>query len=281
MNKKRLLFEGIAIFLALLYYVIFIEIPEIKQSMGSSDHFINTSKYSYGFEVEIDHNTHFMYLFNKKNVVYHIFFLNSTSVSLYNQDIENLDYLEAFQKTIKILKEYGYLTSNSSIVLIKYGNVSNTVLSSFKKKLSSNNLVEEKNSNLKELALRQGIYEKEKTSILKNISIQSFEIAKEYEEYYLNFYKNQINSLHSYVFQKLEEYVSFYQIDSIDKENVSYKIETIPIQWKDSILYPSPNSWYYVKNKKITAYIEFMIQNNKYGFCYLENQYTQEGDCFL
>lgn len=281
MNKKRFLIEAILIFIALSYYVVFIEIPEIKKSLGSSDHFIDTKKYSYGLEIEIDQNTHFMFLFDQKNVVYHLFFLNSTSVSLYNQNIEGLEYQEAFQNTIMLLKQYGYLTSNSSIVLTKYGNISNIIISSFKKELSSNIEIEENNSTLKELASSQGIFEEENSSILKNIAIRSFEISKENEEYYLNYEKNQISSFHTFVFKKLEEYVSFYQINTMDKENVEYKIDSIPVSWKDSILYPTTNSWYYVKDKKITAYIEFMIQNKKYGFCYQESIYTGEGECLL
>ena len=281
MNKKRFLLEAILISLALLYYVIFIEIPELKKSLGSSDHFIETKKYSYGLEVEINQKTHFMFLLDKKNVVYYLFFLNSTSVSLYNQNIEGLGYQEAFQKTILLLKQYGYLTSNSSMVLTKYGNVPNKIISSFKKELSSSINIEEKSSSLKKLASRQGIYEEEEDSILKNIAIQSFELSKENEDYYLNYEKNQISSFHTFVFKKLEEYVSFYQINSMDKENVEYKIDRIPVSWKDSILYPSTNSWYYVQNKKITAYIEFLIQDKKYGFCYQENIYIGEGECLL
>jgi hypothetical protein len=45
--------------------------------------------------------------------------------------------------------------------------------------------------------------------------------------------------------------------------------------------YPSINSWYYVKDKKVYAYIEFVISDNKVkGYCYNGSiDLVKEGVC--
>ena len=54
---------------------------------------------------------------------------------------------------------------------------------------------------------------------------------------------------------------------------------TIPADEKANY-YPNANSWYYIKEKKLYAYIEFGESNNKYGYCYkgsIDSIY--EGEC--
>ena len=51
------------------------------------------------------------------------------------------------------------------------------------------------------------------------------------------------------------------------KDNTSLIIQVIPAD-VDGKYYPSSNSWYYIQNGKIYAYIEFSEENKIYGYCY-------------
>ena len=180
MDKKTFLFEAMVIAALLIYYVVWIEIPDIKKSLGSSDHFINTSSYQSAIEINIDKNTHFMYVLNQENKVYYLFFLNQSSTILYNQNIEGLSYKDAFSKSISLLKQKRYLKDISNVSIIVYSNVSKNIISSLQEELFDTNNVTIENSTLKELAIRRNISEdSDVDSILRNLSMESLELASD------------------------------------------------------------------------------------------------------
>ena len=67
------------------------------------------------------------------------------------------------------------------------------------------------------------------------------------------------------VYEKLSTY-------AIDVENQETNATALPIEKvpanKDLTIYPSSESWYYIKNHKVYAYINFTGLTDDYEFCY-------------
>ena len=81
------------------------------------------------------------------------------------------------------------------------------------------------------------------------------------------------------VYKKIEKNISKNNISNMDKNNPSIEISLIPAD-SNKLYYPSSNSWYYVKNKKIYAYIEIIDNNKKYAYCYKGSiDQINEGEC--
>lgn len=277
MSKKAIIFESIVIILAIIYYVIWIEIPDIKKSIGSSDYFINTSKYNSSLEIKIDHNTHFMYIFDKKNSVYYIFFLNKEALYLYNQNIEGLNYSDAFSKSIEIIKDKGLLNKKSIVEITNYNNVDVSIISSFKSNLYEENTVTVKESTIEEFASIRGVSGNSFSSILRNLGYESLNFARSNNN---SIKEINIRDYTDYTYKTIEDYVYSSKNYNISKDSSIYPIEKIEVNLNNSINYPTSNSWYYVNNKKISAYIEFDINNKKVGYCYSESiDNIKEGEC--
>ena len=80
------------------------------------------------------------------------------------------------------------------------------------------------------------------------------------------------------VYKKIEKYIQSNDIENMDMKDTRLIISSIPAD-DNAKYYPSINSWYYVKNRRIYAYIEFE-ENNKYSYCYkgsIDSVY--EGEC--
>ena len=265
-------------------------IPEIKKTLGSSDKFLTEKSYGDMVEFNINSNTNFaiVMLDNKVN---HIFMFNEKSVILYNKDIENNSIEKAIEMITNLLINGELLNKSSSITLTAYENIYyNKVKQSFINELQKNKFnitIDERTSTIEkkverleieydkndDLISKLDIYSKNIISMYKNSSntssnVEEKAITKEESKVFAN-----------NVYQKLENYVITNNIGEQAKNNTSLPINLIPASSEQTI-YPNLDSWYYIENKRVYAYIAFDTKDTTYGWCFyggIDNY--KEGEC--
>lgn len=284
MEKKIVIvIEILIIVVAFLFYIFKEAIPDYKKSIGSSDRFINTKLYKKMYEFNIDNNVNFSIIIDENSKIYHMFFYDKNAVSLANKNIENNKLEEGLRKIYINLLEKNYLTNTSNINIIRYdnkdeiiynlvsnlnktyninGNI-NIIDSTIENKIIELKLESNEESYLKDLDL----YSKEYIRLTKNV-VLSKEESINTREYSDNVYK------------KITNYMNLNGISDLNVNDTTLVINMIPGD-DEYKYYPSINSWYYVKDKKVYAYIEFIINdNNVKGYCYNGSiDLVKEGVC--
>lgn len=282
-KKLKIIIEILFVIAALSFYTVKTIIPEYKKQLGSSDRIINPEKCKSIIEVKVN-DLDFMLLLDKKNNIYHTLFFENKSIVLYNKNIENNNISTSTEKIIKLLIESDYLKKDSTIIIINYDNNYNSEFTEkFKYNMSKYNLnqsiIEEKSTIMKK-AKELKITSTTRNDILLEMDLLSKNIYSAYSDKS----KNLINSSNSRtytdnVYKKLEKNIIKNNITNMDRDNPSIEISLISAD-SSSNYYPSSNSWYYVKNKKIYAYIEIISNNQKYAYCYKGSiDQINEGEC--
>lgn len=280
----RLMIEILVVFIAIIYCMITIVIPEYRESQGSSDSFIRSSRFQNMIEVRIDDKTDFAFVLDKTGIVYHLFFFDNTSVFLYNQNIEGSRIDVAISRVIPILIENELLQNTSSIEVLRdndeyYPEFQKKWMEVLSKYSLSNSSLEKvvgieergkelnmESEDLSNLLLEMDFYSKE---IVKNSSIEPFvKMTKE------NSYK-----FTNEVYKKIETYIFEKNIVDQKKDEADLSISLISGDTSKKY-YPTTNSWYYVENRKVYAYIEFMDDGMVYSYCYQGSiDSRMEGEC--
>jgi len=289
-NKWMIIGEVLIVIIALGYYAIKEILPNYREVFGSSGSLINTITYINMFEFNIDDSTNFSVAVSNKNKISHLFFYSTNSICLYNKNIEGNNYEEGLTKIVESLIENNLLSSNSVIEVTRYGDVD---YSEFKdeliKKLQKYGIninIVENTKTLEEKAQELNI-DYDNTSqdiILIEIDLYSKEIVNGYKFNYDTGSEDKLNtsdikSLSNKVYRKIEDYVISKNISSTDKNNMPLDITLIPAD-RAGQYYPDSNSWYYTLDGKVYAYIEFLIDDNKTGFCYKGSvDLISEGEC--
>lgn len=279
MNNKKLktILEIVILIICTIYVFQKVEKPYIKNLFGSSDRFINYNNYSNMFEININQETSFILVLNKNYKINHIIFLSTNTKYLYNKNIENIgNNKEIINKIIEILITNNLLKTSSSITITRYGK---TYYDKFKNYFTKS---------LENYNISTNINEKDNTIIGKanelNLEYSTEEDALLKLDYYskelMSKEKNNINesinnnlddenakSYSNNVYKKIEKYVYENKIKDLPKENSNLLITDIPAD--DNLqYYPDQNSWYYVSDEKLYAYIEFNNNEKIYNFCY-------------
>ena len=280
-NKLLLIIEIVLIVGGLLFFTFKEAIPEYKSNYGSSDKFINTSKYKNLIEINIDDKVDFGLVINEDNKIYDILFFDKTSICLYNQNIENKELDKSLDSIISILIENNYLKNNSNITITRYNDkyykefINKFSSSSSKYKLNNN--VNELTNSLESKRNDLGLAGKTDTEIIQNLDYYSKQlvsnvknnISKNEESTDTSVVLSSTNSrtLSDNVYKKIENYVIKNNINNLEKDNDKLIISMIPAD-SNNKYYPTSNSWYYVKNKKVYAFIELSENGNYYRYCY-------------
>ncbi len=282
MGKKfAIIFEVIVIISISIYYVFKDVIPEYKSKMGSSDSFIKTSNYKNLLEFDIDSKVNFAVTINEEKKIYHLMFFCEEAVTLYNENIENTTIEDGLDRIVQILIENNYLKSNSMVKVTRYSddyyreffNVLKLVLTKYK--LNTNIIEDSSSLFLKAESLKLDVLESDSDeAILRVLDNYSKEFprtfknsSKSRENTTLELDENNSKKFINNVYKKLEDYVKKNNITSLEKNDTELIISLIPA---DSELkyYPSNNSWYYVRDGKVYAYIEIIDNNISYSYCY-------------
>lgn len=284
-KKFKIILEILIIIGAMSWYIVTIAIPDVKSKIGSSDKFINISEYSNMIEFNINNTVNFAIIINKDKKISNILFFENQSLCLYNKEIEDTNIDKGINEIVKILIENDYLKQTSTITLTKYkDNNYLQVKNNLKEKLNYFNIpivINENKNTLKNKAkeleidnqssdekyIRQlDLYSKE---IIQQKDSSDNEIPPELTESLAKEYADN-------VYKELEKYINTNNITNQDRLSSDIPIHLIPAE-KSGKYYPNINSWYYVENSSIYAYIEF---NNNFSYCYKGaiDKYTK-GEC--
>lgn len=288
MEKKLMIIaEVLFVLIAITYYTIKELIPEYKTKFGSSDKIVNPTKYKNMVEISLDNGIDFALLIDENKKVFHIFFFTEESYCLYNKNIENTTIKESSNQIIKELIENDYLKTTSNIKVTRYTDAYyeyfiNKWKESLKKYSINTEVIEETNT-LDNKSQELKINPLSTSSIIVNLDYYSKEIirmAKSHKGDSIVELNNKTSkTLSNNVYKKIEEYVYKNKINNLEKNNTELLITIIPADEKAKY-YPTNNSWYYVKDGKVYAYIEFTQNKNIYGYCYTGSiDYRSEGEC--
>ena len=283
MNNNKLLFiiEIALVLGGLIFFTIKEAIPEYKSNYGSSDRFINTSTYKNLIEINIDNKTNFGLIINNKNKISNIFFFDKNSICLYNQNIENKELDKSLDEIITLLIKNNHLKDTSNIDIIRYNNTNykefidkfTFSISKYKLNTKVNELTNSLDNKRDELELlgttddeilqNLDYYSKQLISNIKN------NISKygEKEEASILLTNSNSRTLTDNVYKKIENYIDKNNINNLERDNDVLIITMISAD-SNNKYYPTSNSWYYVNNKKVYAYIELSENSNYYGYCY-------------
>lgn len=273
--KKQYLIEVAITMVLLVGVVLFKFLPEYRQEYGSSDSLIYTDL-SRLVEIKID-GVDFGYAYNDENKVRAIIFFNNNSTVLYNKNIENLSIDEALTKSLDILYNNKMIKENSIITIIKYqedsidyksivdNNLTNKINYSYDEQLSSLNTIKE----------RFNISEEDTSRIIYRLILQSKEVARSSKNNDKTSYKEYTDN----VYRQLVKYKDTNNIYNEEKDNHTIDISLIPAD-EDLTMFPTPNSYFYINEGMIFAYIEIDIEGNIISYCYNGNiNNYDEGVC--
>ena len=280
-NKLLLIIEIVLIIGGLLFFTIKEAVPEYKSNYGSSDKFISTNNYSNLIEISIDNKTNFGLVLNKEQRIYNIMFFDKTSICLYNQNIENKELSKSLDQIVTLLIENNYLKVNSNIIITKYNDKNyNEFIEKLANITTIYNLklnINEKTSNLKDKAKELEIVGSNDEEILQNLDYYSKQLVSNIKnniskdnndkEETIVLSKTNSRTLSDNVYKKIENYIIDNNISNLDKDNDKLLITLIPADTSNKY-YPTSNSWYYIKDKKVYAYIELNEAGNYYRYCY-------------
>ncbi len=289
MNKKILvLCEILFIIGASVFYFVKEVVPDLKEEFGSSDTLIKTDYYENMIELEIDEIVDFSLVINKEKKIYHLMFFDKNSVCLYNKNIENKSIEDGMLEIIKILISNNYLGANSIIKVTRYADFYYeefkecliTVLREFNLDTNLIENIKTLGEKCEELRLNSNGQEAE---LLRDMDYYSKEFPRAFsgEVVAASEMINDDNSksFTNNVYLKIEEYVNKNKLNTLARGNTELIINMIAAD-KDGKYYPSANSWYYVENGKVYAYIEIIDNNEKYGYCYKGSiDLNTKGEC--
>ena len=285
-NKIQLIIEIVFFIILMIYGTVTIFIPNYKKAFGSSDKFINTSKYKSMVEFKID-QTNFALILDKNYNVYQILYFDETSYCLYNQNIENNKIDIAINQIIRRLIKNNCLKSDSNIILTTYeNNYSKKVIKTFKKYLNkysintdftiNNNSLIKKAKSLSEEDIDSDSYA---LFVLDLYSKDLIEIVKTTSKEIDNITEKQARIYANNVYKKIELFMDTNNIKNLEKNNKKLIISEIAAD-QDELYFPTNNSYFYIKNSKVYAYIEINDLSNTYSYCYngsIDNY--QKGEC--
>lgn len=286
------------IFAAFIYYIIFVGIPELKESYGSSDHFIKESQYANMFEFNIDDNANFSIVIDKDNKISHIFFFDKNSLCLYNHNIEGSSLKKGLGVVTSNLIESDNLKNTSTITIISYGEDNSNFINVFSDSLSKYSLynnINVMNDSISNLIDRLKLSKSDDLiTNLRNIDLYSKEfirnknnnVSKGNNNYSNNssnvklaLDKEVANKYTNNVYKRIDNYIYKNNITDLDIGYGDLGITTIPAD-DDLVYYPTSNSYYFVKDKKVFAYIELSDGLNSFGYCYNGSiDVSHEGMC--
>lgn len=271
--------EIVAIIIASVLLVVFKFIPELKADLGSSDTYINVDNYDTIVEINILSGPNF-FIITKDDKVTNILFMNELSCVLYNKDIENTDLTTALTKIATILTSNSFVTQESKMQLTTYPKNKN--YEKIKQMLTTiypTAYINETTKILVDRVKELQISSTTEQNSLYELQLYSKNIVERYKKDYNDssfIGKTETKQYADQVYSHLKKYSLTHPNQSIDDS--SFPIQLIPITSNNNTFYPSSNSWYYIKNQKVYAYIAF--DKSSFSFCYQgTEQNIKEGEC--
>ena len=255
----------------LIYLIITKGIPTFKNTFGSSDSIINPNKYANLVDINVNDKISLGVILDKNKKVYHLFFYEDNSTIFYNQNIEDNNLDKGLDLIVSKLIEKDYLKENYNLKLTKY-NIK--YYNEFKKSLNKAlnkyhvkvNIIEEDNT-IEQLANSLELNYSDDTRalleidlLLKDSTSKDIKEEKKIDNKDIKKYSNNI-------YIKIEKYKDNNNIINEERDKTKLDITTIPGDNEGRII-PSSDSYYYIKDSKVYAYIKLTIDEKVYDYCY-------------
>lgn len=288
MNKKKLILILIST-VCFIGILIAVGINLIKSVMIelSDNKLLDTANYLTA--VEVDSEAKFIMFFNKQEQISNIIYLNNKSVdSLYQKDIENKDIATSINLIIDNLNKNGVFTSVKNVILIDYGNdkLFSKVKAEFNKQFINYGISKDISyevKTLKEEILSLNLkYKNSQSKNLKQLYNYSLDLINnvkndDFKQEEQNIYEN-IDQYALNLYHKIEKYAE--KIENQPKDSqTGIDVTTINATSDyNNALYALSDSWYYIENYQVYAYIHFEIDNINYDYCFKNGDY-QKNKC--
>lgn len=286
-NKIILILGIIIIFITIVGVAFYFVFKDMTLELGGNT--LDTDHYQTA--VEVNSNAEFILLFNKKNKVSNIIYLNDQSVeSLYHKKIEGKSIEEAMKLVVENLKNNDIFTDDKNVILINYGN--SEIFSKVEEELNKEFVIYGINKQITT----------DKTTLKDKLSDLDLEIKEEQEKNLKALYYHSLDVISRYQKNKESTTQSNIEEENINTYamNIYNKLLTystgITTQSKDDIngidittinatgdyqneLYATSDSWYYIDNSKVYAYIHFNYDNLNYEYCFKGSNSYSIGNC--
>ena len=260
-EKHRIILQIILVIVLIAAALIFKVIPEYKATQGSSDTYIKVDDYKDIVEIKINNKTNFALVTTTTNIT-NILFFDSTSLVLYNQDIEGKTFSQGIKEIINHLVENDYLKTGDFITITAYHNKVDQIvkdeISSYLNSLNATATIIEEKTTLVEKAKILNVEGSDDKQLLKAIEYKSKDIVRKY--------KNERDYTDN-VYKKIEQYVNQNQIINQDVQTPGIDITKIPAN-NAGTMFPDETSWYYVQDKQVYAYINIKANDKNISYCY-------------
>ncbi|MBQ2640181.1 MAG: hypothetical protein IJF92_05440 [Bacilli bacterium] len=282
LEKKLSSIFVVLVIIGFILYPIITKLPKVISNFGLNN-VLHYKNYKTMIEFDIKDGPDFAIVLDRNNKVLTHLCFNDKSIIINNKNIDNINY----KKSINIIFKKLYETDsiNNDITITYYDNYSlmNNTTNKVKNNLN-NNIdinIKQKKSKLISKAKKLNIKETKYNRIIIMLNMYSSEVINESKkkDRVVN-KKIDIDDYKEYskvVYNKLEKYKSVNNIVNQDINDSKFKIYNIPAS--DNI-YPDNDSWYYIKDNRLYAYIRFVFKNGIYDICYtgsVEN--FNEGSC--
>lgn len=284
--------EVVAIIVAVLLLAIFKFCPEYQQSLGSSEKFFSKENYKTSIEIKVPAGAEFFVIFDDQNKISYIFFENQKAAILANQNIETKSLEDGITDIINKLVDSNQITMNP-ITIINYGEQEtfSKALSTIKNTLIAKNIQSEvlaQESSLSKKKEELNISEETAIDVLWTLYIKSMDIIDKMpkeetsektieEEKIIS--KEMALSYADTIYQKLNTYMLNTNIKNQSINDMNMPIQYIPGN-PENDLFPTTDSWYYIREYKIYAEISIPSGSSKYTFCYQGTKESRkEGTC--
>lgn len=290
-EKNKTIIKIILVIILLIGTLVFKSIPEYKETQGSSDSYIDIESYTDIIEIKINNKPNFALVITEKSIS-NILFFDVESLCLYNKNIEEKNITEGSKDIVKYLIENDYLKQNSVIVFTKYkdlayNEVKKNIMETIKSFDIDVNLKEQKMT-IAEKAIELNVTGNDEQEQLESIELLSKDIVR----YSKNDVSGKIDTpkiptiskdnsreYTDNIYTKIELYARKNNIVNQSKESETLIITEIPAN-NTGTLFPNQESWYYIENGKVYAYISITEKGEKYSYCYqgyIDNY--KEGQC--
>ena len=280
MKEKYKIALRILLVIIIMICAFIIEVfPNYQKSQGSSDSYIDIKNYTDIVEIKINNNPNFALVITQYKIS-NILFFDYESLCLYNKDIEGTNIEEGIPKIIELLIENSYLESGFTVTITNYKEKSyertkQVILDNLQKQELIINLSENKSS-IKLKAKSLNIKEEDESLLLRQIELTSKEYVRRYKNDISyqktplpkeNITQDNSKEYTDAVYRKIENYMHTNSVENQDISNTTLQITKIPANINGT-LFPDDTSWYYIKNRKVYAYISITIKNTSYSYCY-------------
>ncbi|MBE6157311.1 MAG: hypothetical protein E7160_00735 [Firmicutes bacterium] len=250
------------------------------------DHINKYDNYNNMIEIKLDTGIDFAFILDKDNNIIQPLYLSKKTTILNLNKLESKNINTSINKVIKELVIKNKIKNKLYIIEYNNQNLSSVLEKQITEELIKNNIktqIVKQTSTLQKRVKKLEINREDTKGILITLSLYSKNIANinnnDNPDEEIELTKENALEYSNTIYDKIRKYQISNNITDEDINNHKINIQQIPIS-SNNDLYPDQDSWYYIKDRKVYAYIKFSIGNISYSYCYNgTKENINEGEC--